>query len=294
MIIFKYFVLSIFLISNLYSQSKETFSFGISISDYSIADQNRIKNLSLGLLKKLNEELLIDLNITFYENEKKLLEDFKNKKNINTLILSAQFYFDNKELIKEISKNPYVYRTNELKYSQLLMIANKNSKINSINDIKNKHFSNSLYMKNNAIWLDYITLKKLNKPYGQIIKEESTSTKASTALLDVYFNKADFCIIDKDMYEDMLILNPSLKKNLTIIEKSDEIFFFAFTAVHKDVSSNSVKSLNDFFINKEFKNNFREFFKLINLNSITAIEFGDFDKIEQFFTEYENLKKKYK
>ena len=133
MIIFKYFVLLIFLISNSYSQSKETFSFGISISDYSIAEQNRIKNLSLGLQRKLNEENLINVNISFYENERKILEDFENKKNINALILTSQFYYDNKELIKRISKNPYIYRTNELKNSQLFMIANKNSKINSIN-----------------------------------------------------------------------------------------------------------------------------------------------------------------
>jgi hypothetical protein len=148
-------------------------------------------------------------------------------------------------------------------------------------------------MRNNSAWLDYMTLKKLKKPYTQLIKEESLSTKASTALLDVYFNKADFCIIDKDMYEDMLILNPSLKKNLTIIEKSDEIFFYAFTAVHNDVSDESLIVLDDFFTNKEFKSSFREFFKLISLNSIKAIEFKDFDKIEQFYSEYQNLKKKH-
>ena len=293
MIIFKYFVLLIFLISNSYSQSKETFSFGISISDYSIAEQNRIKNLSLGLQRKLNEENLINVNISFYENERKILEDFENKKNINALILTSQFYYDNKELIKRISKNPYIYRTNELKNSQLFMIANKNSKINSINDIKNKLFANSLYMRNNSIWFDYMTLKNFNKPYQQIIKEETISTKTSNALLDVYFNKADFCIIDKDIYEDMLILNPSLKKNITIIEKSDEIFFYAFTSVHKDISFESLELLNDFFTNKKFKNSFREFFKIINLYSVTAIKFEDFDKGEQFFNEYKDLKKKY-
>jgi hypothetical protein len=293
MIIFRNFVLLIFLVSSLYSENKDYFSFGISISDYSIADQNRIKNLSLGLLKKLNEEKPVNIDIIFYEDEKKLLEDFKNKKNINTLILSTQFYYDNRELIKKISKKPYIYRSNESKNSQLLMIANKKSKITSINDIKDKLFANSLYMKNNSAWLDYMTLKKLKKPYTRLIKEESLSTKASTTLLDVYFNKADFCIIDKDMYEDMLILNPSLKKNLTIIEKSDEIFFFAFTSVHNDVSNESLIVLDDFFMNKEFKSSFREFFKLVSLNSVKAIEFKDFDKIEKFYSEYQNLKKKY-
>ena len=291
--IFKYFALSFLLVSNLYSQSKENFSLAVSISEYSIADQNRIKNLASSLLNKINDEIPINISMSFYEDEEKLLDDFKNKKNINTMILSPLFYFKNKKLVKEISKNPFIFKNQEIKNSQLLLIANKNSKINSINDLNNKSFSNSLYLKNNSLWLDYLTLKKLNKSYKKIIKNESISTKTSTALLDVYFNKADFCTIDKNAYEDMLVLNPSLNKNLTIIEHSYEIFFFAFGSVHKDMSSESVKELNDFITNEKFKSNFREFFKLINLYSASLIEFKDLKESEEFYKEYENLKKKY-
>ena len=273
--IFKYFALLFFLVSNLYSQSKEKFSLAVSISEYSIADQNRIKNLASSLLNKINDEIPINISMSFYEDEEKLLDDFKNKKNINTMILSPLFYFKNKKLVKEISKNPFIFKSQEIRKSQLLLIANKNSKINSINDLNNKSFANSLYLKNNSLWLDYLTLKKLNKSYKKIIKNESVSTKTSTALLDVYFNKADFCTIDENVYEDMLVLNPSLNKNLTIIEHSDEIFFFAFGSVHKDMSSESVKELNDFITNEKFKSNFREFFKLVNLYSASLIEFKD-------------------
>jgi ABC-type phosphate/phosphonate transport system substrate-binding protein len=291
--IFKYFALLFFLVSNLYSQSKENFSLAVSISEYSIADQNRIKNLASSLLNKINDEIPINITMSFYEDEEKLLDDFKNKKNINTMILSPLFYFKNKKLVKEISKNPFIFKSQEIRKSQLLLIANKNSKINSINDLNNKSFENSLYLKNNSLWLDYLTLKKLNKSYKKIIKNESVSTKTSTALLDVYFNKADFCTIDENVYEDMLVLNPSLNKNLTIIEHSDEIFFFAFGSVHKDMSSESVKELNDFITNEKFKSNFREFFKLVNLYSASLIEFKDLKEIEEFYEEYENLKKKY-
>lgn len=291
--IFKYFALSFFLVSNLYSQSKENFSLAISISEYSIADQNRIKNLASSLLNKINDEISINITMSFYENEEKLLDDFKNKRNINTMILSPLFYFRNKKLVKEISKNPFIFKSQEIRKSQLLLIANKNSKINSINDLNDKAFANSLYLKNNSLWLDYLTLKKLNKSYKKIIKNESVSTKTSTALLDVYFNKADFCTIDENVYEDMLVLNPSLNKNFRIIERSDEIFFFAFGSVHKDMSSESVKELNDFITNEKFKSNFREFFKLVNLYSASLIEFKDLKEIEEFYKEYENLKKKY-
>lgn len=291
--IFKYFALSFFLVSNLYSQSKENFSLAISISEYSIADQNRIKNLASSLLNKINDEISINITMSFYENEEKLLDDFKNKRNINTMILSPLFYFKNKKLVKEISKNPFIFKSQEIRKSQLLLIANKNSKINSINDLNDKAFANSLYLKNNSLWLDYLTLKKLNKSYKKIIKNESVSTKTSTALLDVYFNKADFCTIDENVYEDMLVLNPSLNKNFRIIERSDEIFFFAFGSVHKDMSSESVKELNDFITNEKFKSNFREFFKLVNLYSASLIEFKDLKEIEEFYEEYENLKKKY-
>jgi ABC-type phosphate/phosphonate transport system substrate-binding protein len=291
--IFKYFVLLSFLVSSLYSQDESKFTFGISSFHNTISNQDRIEKLTINLVEKIKKDYKKDFNVIFYKDEKVLLKDFKERKNIDAIVINPETYFENKNMIKEISENPFIYKNSKVNYSQLLLIANKNSKINSLKDLKNKVFINTQYSQSYSIWLDYLYLKNTHTAYKNIIKNELFSSKPSTALLDVYFNKADFCIIEKDVYENMLILNPSLSKNLMIIEKSPEIFFASFTSIHKDTPQKSVDLINEIVDSKDFKNDFREFLKLINLDSASKIEFEDLKEMENFYEEYKELKKKY-
>lgn len=293
----KYFLLLLLLFTNLYSNEVNNFTFGVTTFENSNNNKEKIEKLIDNLLKKARKDYgknyKKDLTVAFYKDEKTLFKDFVERKNINALVVSPEFYFENKELIKKISKNPFIYKNSEVNNSQLLLIANKDSKINSLKDLKNKTFMNTQYVESYSIWLDYLHLKFLNTPYKKIIKDELVSSKSSTAVLDVYFNKADFCIVDKDIYENMLILNPSLKNKLTVIEKSPEIFFLAFTTIHKDSPEEFVSLINDILDSKHFKNDFKELLKLINLNSASKIEFEDLKEMENFYEEYKELKKKY-
>lgn len=291
--IFKPLLLLIFLILNLYAQDKSKLSFGIVINQYNSLNQNRIKRLSENLVQKANQDYKRDFRVVFYESQKLLIEDLKAKKNINTVVLYPEFYAQNKELIKEITINPIIFKNNnENKNTQFLLIANKNSNIHSIKDLKNKVFINAEYVKNYSIWLDFLSLKILNKPYKSILKQELFSAKLSTSVLDVYFNKGDFCIVDKKIYENMLILNPSLENNLTIIEKSPEMFFSAISSIHKD-SADLVELINVLLNDESFKNDFRELLKLISIDSLSFVEFKDLKQIEDFYDEYAKLQKKY-
>lgn len=291
--VFKSLFLLIFLISNLYAKNESKLSFGIAISQYNVSNQNRIKRLSENLVQKANQDYKKDFKVVFYENQKLLLEDLKAKKNINTVVLYPEFYAQNKELIKEITIHPIIFKNNnENKNTQFLLVANKNSNIYSIKELKNKIFINAEYVKNYSIWLDFLSLKILNKPYKNIIKQELFSAKPSTSVLDVYFNKGDFCIIDKKIYEDMLILNPSLENNLTIIEKLPEMFFSAISSIHKD-SADLVELIHELLKDESFKNDFRELLKLISIDSLSFVEFKDLKQIEDFYDEYAKLKKKY-
>jgi ABC-type phosphate/phosphonate transport system substrate-binding protein len=289
----KYFLLLIFLVSSLHCEDENKFTFGVTTFKTINSGQNRIEKLTNNLLEKIEKDYDKDVDIIFYENEEILFQDFKERKNIEAIVVSQEFYFENKDLIKKISKNPFIYKNSEVTNSQLLLIANKNSKINSLKDLKNKVFMNSQYTQSYSIWLDYLYMKKLQMSYKNGIKEELYSSKSSRGLLDVYFNKADFCIIEKDIYEDMLLLNPSLSKNLTIIEKSPEIFFLSITLVHKDTPNKLVNLINEILDSENFKDDFREFLKLINLDSASRIEFEDLKEMEKFYEEYQELRKKY-
>ena len=143
-----------------------------------------------------------------------------------------------------------------------------------------------------SVWLDFLSLKNLNKPYKKLIANQLISSKSSTALLDVYFNKADFCVIEKETYDNMLILNPSIEKKLKIVEKSPEIFFSAVTVIQKDASIELIGLINQILDNKTFKDDFKEFLKLINLDSASRVEFEDLKEYEKFYSEYKLLKGK--
>jgi len=292
MFVIRFFIISILLITNLYSQNEldDRYSFGVSINNFNSSNQNRMKRLTLNLLDNINNNYKKEINMVFYENEEELLKDFKEKKNINGIVIFSNFYLQNKELLREISKNPFIYKSSKTENSQFYLVANKKSNIKSIDDIVNKTFIHSIHEKNYSVWLDYISLKKFNKSYLKIVSKELLSEKTSTSLLDVYFGKADFCVLSKDVYEDVVSLNPSIVNNLTIVEKSPEIFFFAFSSFHKDVSSELVSLLNNVVNNGKFEDDFKELFSLINLDNVKQVEFKDLEKIDKFYDEYKILK----
>jgi ABC-type phosphate/phosphonate transport system substrate-binding protein len=290
--IFKNALIFIFLFLNVTSYAEEKLVFGVTVGQNYAADEHRIRKLAANLINKMNVDYKKDFNVIFYDDQETLLKDYKDKRTINAIVIYPDFYYDNKELIKKISKNPLIYKSSASSNSQLYLIANKNSKINSINDIKNKTFMNTDFNSTYSTWLDYLTLKNLNNTYKKVIANQLMSSKSSTALLDVYFNKADFCVIEKETYVNMLILNPSLEKKLKIIDKSPEIFFSALTAIHKDATPELITLINEILDNKIFKDDFKEFLKLINLDSASRIEFEDLKNLENFYSEYKSLKGK--
>jgi hypothetical protein len=290
--IFKNALIFIFLFLNVTSYAEEKLVFGVTVGQNYAADEHRIRKLAANLINKMNVDYKKDFNVIFYDEQETLLKDFKDKRTINAVVIYPDFYYDNKELIQKISKNPFIYKSSASSNSQLYLIANKNSKINTINDIKNKTFMNTDFNSTYSTWLDYLTLKNLNKTYKKVIANQLMSSKSSTALLDVYFNKADFCVIEKETYVNMLILNPSLEKKLKIIDKSQEIFFSALTSIHKDATPELITLINEILDNKIFKDDFKEFLKLINLDSASRIEFEDLKNLENFYSEYKFLKGK--
>ena len=290
--IFKNVLVFIFLFLNISSNAEEKLVFGVTIGQNYAGDEHRIRKLASNMINKMNIEYEKEFDAIFYDNQELLLKDFKDKKNINAVVLYPAFYFDNKNLIKKISKNPFIYKTSTTSSSQLFLIANTNSKINSISDIKNKTFMNTDFNDTYSTWLDYLTLKNLNNSYKKVIGNQLKSNKSSTALLDVYFNKADFCVIEKETYVNMLILNPSLEKKLKIIDKSPEIFFSAITTIHKEATPELITLINEILDKKTFKDDFKEFLKLINLDSALRVEFEDLKNFEDFYSEYRFLKGK--
>lgn len=287
----KYLILLLLLFSFLKADINSEYTFGITVHKFEKNYRNKVKRITIKILENMSKTLEKKINIVFIEDEDTLLKDFKRFEKLNTMIIYSDFYLKNKDEIKKISKNPFLFNNSSEK-TKYYLIANKKSNIKSIKDLKDKSFITLSIDDNYANWLDTLVRKELDVSYKKIIKDESIVDKNEKLILNVYFNKVDFTAVSKVVYDDMLLLNPSIEKNLVILEESKPIFFFGLGVFHK----NTPKELTDAFQKTvdsgEFNKEFGDIYKMLNLYGVQKTSFEDLKPLDDFYSEYLELKSK--
>ena len=285
----KCFILLLSLTTILNANLNDNVHLGISIAKKSTSQKNRIKSV----IKKLNIEINKFFDEKIYietiDNEEKIIHEFENFKKLNVIMINPNSYLENKNKLKKISQNLFM-TSGEDKFSQFYLIANKKSKIKKLNDLKNKKFIFLTGNDNYINWLDFMTRRNLHIKYNDLFLQNIQSSQEHRLILDTYFGKADFTVVSKELYDDMLILNPSIKKNLIIIKKSEPIFMYALGFVHKNTPKKVVDRINKILFDKKFKNIFRDMLKLLDKSTMTRIEIKDLENLEKFYDEYILLK----
>lgn len=229
------------------------------------------------------------VKLTFVEDEEKVLEGYINYDKFNIIIPYSSFYLKNKDIIKEVSFNAFSFNSHK-KFQKYILLVNKSSNIKNIKDLKNKSFANYIANDNYKYWLDYLTLKELGFSYKNIIKKEVNINSDSRLILDTYFKKTDFTVVRKSTYEDILLLNPSLKKNLIVIKESKPIFPYGIGFMHKKIPKEMEQAFNRMMNNGTFDKRMKHLFSLLNQRSITRTNFKELSKLENFYDEYVKLK----
>ena len=289
--VFKYLLVVVIMNISLHAKINEEYYIGVAIYKFDKSNQNRIKSVLVKFTSKWQKFFDKKINIIFIEDEKNLLKDFKKFEKMNILIAFTTFYLENKEELHKFSTQPFLFNNDSSTKTQYYLIANKNSEINSIKHLKNKTFSSLSIDQGYSIWLDYLVRKKLKVSLENIIKEKHEFYTNSRLLLDVYFNKSDFTVVSKIVYDDMLLLNPSLKKNLIILEKSKPMFFFALGLFHKSTSKELIDSFMKVVYSKKFDEMFRDLFTPLNLYGMQKTSFNELEDINKFYDEYKKLKR---
>ena len=289
--VFKYLLIVVIMNISLHAKINEEYYIGVAIYKFDKSNQNRIKSVLIKLTNEWQKFFDKKINIVFIEDEKNLLKDFEKFEKMNILIAFTTFYLENKEELHKFSTQPFLFNNDSSTKTQYYLIANKNSEINSIEDLKNKTFSSLSIDRGYSIWLDYLVRKRLKVSLDNIIKEKHEFYTNSRLLLDVYFNKSDFTVVSKIVYDDMLLLNPSLKKNLIILEKSKPMFFFALGLFHKNTSKELIDSFMKVVYSKKFDEMFRNLFTPLNLYGMQKTSFKNLEDINNYYDEYKKLKR---
>ena len=230
------------------------------------------------------------INVIFYEDEKKIIEDYVNNK-ISGMISNLTLYFNNKEILDKSSKRKWIPSTTKEIYEQYYLIKNIDSTITLDNLYKK-----NVFYKNDIgkVWIERFILKEYKKPLVKVFKKFEEIKKPQQLVFNVFFNKDELSVINKRLYDSMLGLNPQIKQKIEIIKRSKPIFFSGIGFTHKLMNDKYSKMLQKMTEDINSSENGVELVSLIDLTRVLVVTNDDLQELESFYKEYFMLKKQYK
>ncbi|ADG94496.1 hypothetical protein Arnit_2848 [Arcobacter nitrofigilis DSM 7299] len=282
--IFKKIVFILIFSTTLFAQ--ESITVGILYNKI-FEDKNKAEIAVKVFLKQItNKSYGHNFKVKFYEDGKKLLNDYVNKK-VTNIVIDPEFYYKNKKFIDKYKDYSWGMSQSDEIFDQYYLIKNINAESNlDSSTIKNIYYNDA----SQKIWLEYLTYKnKVNT-----LKKLKNEQKASKNLLEVFFKKDCISVVTKDLYNSMVKINPQIKRQVKIIKKSKQIFLTAIGFARKDLSKGFYEFSN--IMNKDFGNN-KDKLKIFAFANVKKIYFfkNDDPKLQDlndFYLEYFKLKSK--
>ena len=208
---------------------------GFSISLFNEVDTRdatvAIKMWGDELLRKLGVKLTPETKL--YETNKEII-DALNKNEITIISLPIINYFEIKNKVKI---TPYLTTTINKKHGfDFILIVRKDGEFKRLEDLKNKHIfvPSNTYGDLVEMWLT-TQLNSMGESYVSFFSMIEAAPKPSQAMLPVFFNQADACVIPEMAFNTMLELNPQLKNDLVVIDKSP-ILINGFSCLNDNIS----------------------------------------------------------
>lgn len=276
----KFLLLFLLLTFNIYG--KNIISMGVYYERLFI-DDKEVSEVIMNLWKKyINKEYpQMHIDVKFYTNKDKLLQDYKDKK-LYAIISNNLFYFENKDFFNKYTHSKWIVSRAEGKFEQLFLVKNKDSDF----DLKNFNTKEVLYIdsyarewfevlvKNNKISFNFKKLKKVKK--------------TKKLLFQPFFKKDSISIMNESIYKAMIDLNPQIKDKVEIVKKSKKIFFLGMNFIRdgldKEMYKIAEKIINH--VNNGSENFENSFF--IQIKHILRVEDKDLEELEKFYNNYMN------
>lgn len=227
--------------------------------------------------------------VKFYNDEKILLNAYINNE-VDSIIITYDMYYKNKNILENISKRRWIPSVTEDIFEQYYLIKNKNSKV-TFNNLNNQ----VIYYKNYVAktWLELIILKQYKKRASKVLLEIEDIVKPQKLIMSVFFDENILSIISKKYYEDMVELNPQIKHKIQIIKKSDKIFVSGIGFTNKKHNTYYDSMIPD--LQKDISKNGRvKLTNAIKLHNLYNVSNDELKPLNDFFNEYKILKKRYK
>ncbi|MFZ1292037.1 MAG: PhnD/SsuA/transferrin family substrate-binding protein [Melioribacteraceae bacterium] len=264
---------------------------GFSISmfnDVDIRDATAaIKMWGNELLKGMNTQYTPESNI--YESNAEIVEALNSRK-IDLIALPITDYL-------EISNKTEVEPTlttmvNGKPGYEFIIVVRKDKNYKKLEDLKNTTINIPSKTSGSIvkIWLT-VLLNEKGKNFDKFFTEVRETEKPQKSLLPVFFNQVDACVVSAESFNTMLELNPQLKNELTIIEKSP-VFLGGIMCLNKSIDPQLKKSLFDVGFKLDKTVSGKQILNLFKAEKLIRFEEMHLKNILELTEKYSKIKKK--
>jgi phosphonate ABC transporter substrate-binding protein len=170
---------------------------------------------------------------------------------------------------------------------KLVLMVRKDSKINSFLELKNKNIVlvAGIISDLSNIWLSTELIKSKDITLDKFCSEVKTVMRPSDAMLNLYFNKIDACLIPMGDYEIICEMNPQIKAELKILKISEGYLpAVTFLANNNDKKFESFVYEFVFNINKQTYGD--QLMKIFKINSIGKFKIEYLTNIKKLLDDY--------
>ncbi len=253
------------------------------------------KDIRLGieiLLQEMLESEDISFKAEFTDDFEKAISDFQSVK-ADFLSMDFVYYMQEYDSLSPYVQDTWILITRKKNtFRRFYLLVNKKSGINSLAELKNKRIglleSDSLQ----ELYINTLLLENQGLKSKKYFKEKIYYPKFSRALLKLFFNKIDACIVSENTWDIAVELNPQIAKSLKFIDKSPDIFPpVSITLTHKK-SPYFSKLYKDFSLKLENNSHAKQIFDMYQIVESVKVSKKDLAPIFKYYKHYLELEKK--
>ncbi len=216
-----------------------------------------------------------------------------NSNRIELLTMTATDYITVRD---KINADPtYVKSNNNGEVGEKFVLLYKKNKTmgNSLTDLRDKAL---VTVKGNndfvsLMWMDTLLNRQrlpLSRTFFRTIKQVD---KNSRPVLQVFFGKADVCIVQKEVYEMMTELNPQIKATMNVLAESPA-FLLSLTAIRRGVAPGIKKNIAAFSENIAEDSEGKQIMMIFKSKKILKYSPEHIVTIENLYSRYQEINNK--
>ena len=243
-------------------------------------------------VKELSLSEKLDVKVKYYETDKEIVKDYKNKK-FKLLILNPLFYLQHQANINPITKEYWLTQRSHKKYERMVLLVKKNSGIKGIDDLKGKTVAIKDDNYVGKLFLEKEILQNSHIVSREYIKEFVNTKKHSTAILKTFFSKVDACIVPEYTLDLIGEMNPAVTSSLITISHTPHIYTAAIIMFHTDTEDAMITAFRRNTSKLDQSVRGQNILDLFKMKGLFQIDSKELQPLKNYYEEYLSLLNKY-